>query len=91
MMLREKLADALRGSARWYDAVFIGPYRRTAQRTLAREEDLFMWLCFSEWLGIPVPAPLFSLELYPYLIPRFHEWHRRMGLEHSPLDEIKCC
>ncbi|HAV06941.1 MAG TPA: DNA helicase, partial [Pseudomonas sp.] len=25
------------------------------------------------------------------LYERFHDWHRRMGMEHSPLDHIACC
>jgi hypothetical protein len=29
--------------------------------------------------------------VYPYLLEQFHEWHRRMGIEHSPLDGLPCC
>ena len=25
------------------------------------------------------------------LLERFHEWHKRAGLEHSPLDDFRCC
>ena len=32
-----------------------------------------------------------TLELMPALYERFHDWHRRMGMEHSPLDHIACC
>jgi len=31
------------------------------------------------------------LEVYPYLLEQFHEWHRRMGIERSPLDNLPCC
>jgi hypothetical protein len=50
-----------------------------------------MLLCASEMLGIPNPAFYYTLELYPLIIERFHEWHLRMGMEKSPLDGIRCC
>ncbi|MGE3189372.1 MAG: DNA helicase, partial [Vicinamibacterales bacterium] len=31
------------------------------------------------------------LELQPVLLERFHDWHVRMGMEHSPLDGFRCC
>ena len=55
------------------------------------EDDLFMLLVFSETLGVPNPAAWYTLELMPALYERFHDWHRRMGMEHSPLDHIACC
>jgi hypothetical protein len=78
-------------AAEWYDGVFLAPFRKTAHRSYSREEDLFMLICFSEWLGLPNPVTYYTLELYPYYMERFHQWHRRMGMERSPLDEIKCC
>jgi hypothetical protein len=27
----------------------------------------------------------------PVLYEQFHDWHRRMGMEHSPLDHLRCC
>jgi len=41
------------------------------------------------WL--PNPATLYLLEIYPYLLEHFHDWHRRMGIERSPLDSLPCC
>lgn len=53
--------------------------------------DLFMLLCYLELMGIPNPATLYLLDLYPLLLDEFHTWHRRMGVEHSPLDSLPCC
>ena len=48
-----------------------------------------MLFVFSEMLGVPNPATYYTLELQPLLLERFHEWHQRMGMEHSPLDHFK--
>ncbi|WP_238134456.1 cory-CC-star protein, partial [Vibrio cincinnatiensis] len=55
------------------------------------QDDLFMLLIFSEMMGVPNPASYYTLELQPILIERFHDWHLRMGMPHSPLDQFKCC
>ena len=71
---------------------YVAPYRR---RTFARaqrdEEDLFMLLVFAESLGVPNPAAFYTMELLPVVYERFHEWHKRMGIEKSPLDHVHCC
>lgn len=67
------------------------PYRAAIARAQRDEEDLFMLLVFSETLGIPNPAGWYTLELQPLLMERFHEWHQRMGMERSPLDQFRCC
>jgi hypothetical protein len=71
----------------WYDA----PYRRIALRARRREQDLFQLLVMSEALGVPNPASYYALELMPFLLEDFHAWHRRMGMEHSPLEGFRCC
>jgi hypothetical protein len=70
---------------------YVAPYRRTFARARRDEDDLFMLLVFSENLGVPNPAAYYTLELMPVLYERFHDWHRRMGMERSPLDHIGCC
>lgn len=74
-----------------YDQMLQQKHRRELLRELRDEDDLFMLLCFSEMLGMPNPVAFYTLECYPLLIKRFHEWHRRMGYERSPLDGIRCC
>ncbi len=67
------------------------PYRGTIARLKREQDDLFMLLIFSEMMGVPNPATYYTLELQPLLLERFHEWHKRMGMEHSPLDDFRCC
>ncbi|MDX8366938.1 cory-CC-star protein [Cytobacillus sp. IB215665] len=74
-----------------YDEMLKLPHRIEIARELRDEDDLFILLCSSELLGVPNPIIYYTLELYPYLIENFHEWHLRMGMEHSPLDGIRCC
>lgn len=78
-------AEAL--GATYYNA----PYRAAIARARRDEEDLFMLLVFSEMMGVPNPASWYTLELQPLLLERFHDWHRRMGMERSPLDGFRCC
>ena len=67
------------------------PYRSMVARAKREQDDLFMLMVFSEMMGVPNPATYYTLELQPILLDRFHEWHTRMGMEHSPLDEFRCC
>tara|TARA_R110002167_G_scaffold344363_1_gene553682 strand:- start:22328 stop:22618 length:291 start_codon:yes stop_codon:yes gene_type:complete len=70
---------------------YVAPYRREFARAQRDEDDLFMMLVFSESLGIPNPATYYTMELLPVVYDRFHDWHRRMGMERSPLDHVSCC
>jgi hypothetical protein len=70
---------------------YVSPYRRTFARAKREEEDLFMLLVFAETLGVPNPASWYTMEMMPVLYEQFHDWHRRMGMEHSPLDHLRCC
>jgi len=70
---------------------YLVPHRRAVARARREEEDLFMLLVFAESLGVPNPAGYYTLELLPVLYDRFHAWHRRMGMEHSPLEGFRCC
>ncbi|WP_016998051.1 cory-CC-star protein [Kocuria atrinae] len=70
---------------------YAAPYRRSFQRAKRDQDDLFMMLVLSEALGLPNPASYYTLELLPVVYENFHEWHTRMGMERSPLNEISCC
>jgi hypothetical protein len=83
-VLRRHLAEILHGAA-------LGRYERDLRRQTAELNDLFLLLCFMEAAGMPNPATLYLLEVYPYLLDQFHQWHRRLGIEHSPLDSLPCC
>lgn len=68
-----------------------GRHRGALARERREEDDLFMLLVFSEVMGIENPASYYTLELMPLMYDRFHEWHLRMGMEHSPLEGFRCC
>lgn len=83
-LLRAHLADILRGAT-------LGRYEREVRQQTAELNDLFLLLCFMEAAGMPNPATLYLLEVYPYLLEQFHRWHQRMGIVRSPLDSLPCC
>lgn len=86
-----EILELLKKMASTYDEILQQPHRTEIARELRDEEDLFTLLCFSEMLGLSNPAFYFTLELYPFVIERFHDWHLRMGMEKSPLNGIRCC
>ncbi|GAB2789593.1 hypothetical protein GCM10027040_14810 [Halomonas shantousis] len=88
---RDKLRTWL-GQARFFaEEIYVSRYRGAIARARRDEDDLFMLLVFSEMMGMPNPAAYYTLELQPLLLERFHDWHRRMGMERSPLDHFRCC
>lgn len=89
--MSERQAPLLQRVSAGLREFYVAPYRRTFARARRDEDDLFMLLVFSETLGVPNPAAFYTLELMPVLYERFHDWHRRMGMERSPLDHIGCC
>jgi hypothetical protein len=74
-----------------YDEMIRLPHKTEIARELRDEDDLFLLLLYSDMLGLPNPVFYYTLELYPYIIEKFHDWHLRMGMEHSPLEGIRCC
>lgn len=84
---RERLQAFKEGLEEFYHA----PYRQTLSRAYRDEQDLFMLLIFAESLGIPNAMTFYTLELQPLLMEEFHDWHKRMGMEHSPMDRFGCC
>jgi hypothetical protein len=70
---------------------YTAPFRGAVARAKREEDDLFMLLVFSEMVGVPNPASYFTLELQPLLYEDFHVWHKRMGMDHSPLEGFRCC
>ena len=70
---------------------YTAPYRGAIARSLRDEDDLFMLFVYAEMLGVPNPASYYTLELLPLMMEQFHDWHRRMGMEHSPLEHFRCC
>jgi len=87
----DQLLDKMKSLVNWYEEVLSMPHRREIARELRDEDDLFLLLLYSEMIGIPNPAYYYTLELYPYMIEKFHDWHLRMGMEKSPMIGIRCC
>ena len=85
------VGERLRALSEGLNAFYAGPYRATFARARRDEEDLFMMLVLSEALGVPNPVSYYTVELLPVVYDRFHDWHRRMGMERSPLEHISCC
>ncbi|MCK7676104.1 cory-CC-star protein [Corynebacterium pygosceleis] len=87
--------DDLRGGLRAVSdglaEFYAGPYRAALRRAARDEDDLFMMLVMGEALGVPNPASHHTLELLPVMYDRFHDWHRRMGMERSPVEGLSCC
>jgi len=84
---RNRLARAGELVREFYDVRHCGVLKRERRE----EDDLFMLLVFSEMMGIENPSSYYTLELLPILYEGFHEWHIRMGMEHSPLENFRCC
>lgn len=51
------------------------------------QNDYFMLLCFSDFLGIPSPTSYYTLELLPYLAEELEGWEKRMMLKGEVVHE----
>ena len=87
MSIKDKIKAFFDGLDEFYHA----PYRQTLSRAYRDEQDLFMLIVFAESLGVPNSMTYYTMELQPLLMEEFHEWHLRMGMEHSPMDSFGCC
>lgn len=74
----------------FHDELFLAPWRAGIARSAREQEDLLLTLVFLEALGVEHPAPLVSLELTGDLVEGYHDWHRRSGLDRSPMPGV-CC
>lgn len=81
----------MRAFSRGLEDFYAGPYRKTFARARRDEDDHFMLVVLAESLGVPDPAAYYTAELLPAVYEDFHAWHRRVGIERSPLDHISCC
>ena len=90
LRLRRTLLSWMRTVSTLLSEFYVSPYRGAVARARRDQDDLFMLLVYSDLMGVPNPASYYTLELQPILMERFHEWHTRKGIEHSPLDGLKC-
>lgn len=75
----------------FFHGMAYGRYERELRQQANELNDLFLLLCYMEIVGLPNPATLYLLDVYPYLLDQFHLWHRRMGMDRSPLGSLRCC
>ncbi len=83
--------EGLRRISRLYDEFFYSRFRREILAENRDSDDLFVYLTLSELAGLPGPLFYYTMELYPLMLEEYHRWHLRMGMDHSPLDRIRCC
>jgi len=75
----------------FFHGIAIAGYEKKLREQYMELNDLFMLLCFMDLVGLPNPATIYLMEVYPYFLEEFHVWHRRMGMDHSPLGNLPCC
>src|SRR5258707_4705686 len=62
--LKQNVGDFLHG-------YFVSEYERKLREQFVDLNDLFMLQCFMELVGLPNPAAIYLLDVYPYfLLPR---------------------
>ncbi|WP_392454790.1 cory-CC-star protein [Chryseomicrobium aureum] len=85
------LFEKMKALVAFYEEVLSMPHRSEIARELRDQDDMFLFMLYSEMLGIPNPAYYYTLELYPYMMEQFHDWHLRMGMDKSPMTGFRCC
>jgi hypothetical protein len=61
---------------------------RSAVRTRASMEHLFILITMGDLLGVPILPPYYSLRLLPYVVPQVATWKRRMLREKDLTDAL---
>jgi hypothetical protein len=61
---------------------------RSALRTRASMEHLFILITMGDMLGVPILPPYYSLRLLPYAVPQIATWKRRMLREKDLTDAM---
>ena len=61
---------------------------RSALRTRASMEHLFILVTMGDLLGVPILPPYYSLRLLPYVVPQISTWKRRMLREKDVTDAM---
>jgi len=85
------LDEILKNVSDFFHGMALAGYEKQLRHELTELNDLFMLLCFMELVGLPNPATIYLMEIYPYVLEEFHLWHRRMGMDRSPLGSLPCC
>ena len=86
-----EVSIALRHAAEILRGMALAGHQRQVRAEAIELQDLFLLLCFMDIMGLPNPAALYLVDIHPYLLEEFHLWHRRMGVDRSPLSSFSCC
>jgi hypothetical protein len=86
-----EVSIALRHAAEILRGMALAGHQRQVRAEAIELQDLFLLLCFMDLMGLPNPATLYLVDIHPYLLEEFHLWHRRMGVDRSPLSSFSCC
>ena len=91
-MTEEEKRGGLKGLFGGLRDVFYGmashDMTRTAVRTRASMEHLFILITMGDLLGVPILPPYYSLRLLPYVVPQVSTWKRRMLREKDLTDAL---
>lgn len=50
-------------------------------------ESVFMLITIGDLIGVPVLPPVYSLRLFPYLLPQITPWKRQMARPREPWEK----
>ena len=68
--------------------LFLYDLHRSAVRAKAQYDDALNVLLMGQFLGIPLMNSVFTLRLFPYLLPQLGNWKRRKLKEADITDFI---
>ncbi|MGP1450387.1 MAG: cory-CC-star protein [Wolinella sp.] len=85
-----KLVSKFVALSKGLEEYYASSYRGVLAKSQREIDDFFMIITFSEMMGIPNPYELYTLELLPELMPKFHAWHKRVGFNESPFENFPC-
>jgi hypothetical protein len=61
---------------------------RSALRTRASMEHLFILITMGDLIGVPILPPYYSLRILPYVVPQIATWKRRLLREKDLADAM---
>ena len=84
--MKVELKNLIRTIEEYYES----SYRGALNREKKQIDDFFMMILFSEMMGIPNPYEFYTLEIMLDFMPSFHKWHKSVGLNESPFENLPC-
>lgn len=75
----QRLTQALRRVAAFYEEVGRSRWRQESAREARSQHDTLRALVLLDTLGVDNPVAFETLDAVPYLLADAHEWHQRLG------------